>query len=188
MRQWPQEIAARIHLGPVSAAKPKNVCGIIMFIGYNICVICNRIVLLHTLDVISNQFPFLFVVLVVDEVVAVRQVHMLIHRIHSSSTRSRQLASLTSSVSAIPAKEHSSGRLCQRRSSLTDDDVAALLLTTSSYLVIELADAPTQNILGQLPAVCAFVSEGLAGGGAVLIHGLNGISRRFGLISRDGCS
>ena len=48
-----------------------------------------------------------------------------------------------------------------------------------SYLVIELADAPTQNILGQLPAVCAFISEGLASGGAVLIHGLNGISRRF---------
>uniref|UniRef100_A0A1B6FE77 Tyrosine-protein phosphatase domain-containing protein n=1 Tax=Cuerna arida TaxID=1464854 RepID=A0A1B6FE77_9HEMI len=50
------------------------------------------------------------------------------------------------------------------------------------YLVLNIADSPTENIIQHIPEVKRFIDECLAGGGKVLIHGNGGISRSAALV------
>lgn len=51
-----------------------------------------------------------------------------------------------------------------------------------SYLVLDVADLPTDNIIRHFPKVKAFIDDCLYKGGKVLIHGNAGISRSAALM------
>lgn len=50
------------------------------------------------------------------------------------------------------------------------------------YLVLEIADCLTENIIQHFPLVWKFIEESLSGGGKVLVHGNAGISRSAALV------
>lgn len=50
------------------------------------------------------------------------------------------------------------------------------------YLVLDVADSPTENIITHFPKVKAFVDSCLSSGGKVLLHGNAGISRSAALM------
>lgn len=50
------------------------------------------------------------------------------------------------------------------------------------YLVLDIVDTPHQNIIPFMRSVRQFVSDAVTSGGAVLVHGVNGISRSAALI------
>lgn len=50
------------------------------------------------------------------------------------------------------------------------------------YLVLNIADTATENIIQHFPKVKAFIDEGLNSGGQVLVHGNAGISRSAALV------
>ncbi|XP_015767515.1 PREDICTED: serine/threonine/tyrosine-interacting protein A-like [Acropora digitifera] len=51
------------------------------------------------------------------------------------------------------------------------------------YLVLNVADSTTENIIRHFPKVKAFVDSCLRSGGKVLLHGTAGISRRLVTVS-----
>ncbi|CAL8120235.1 unnamed protein product [Orchesella dallaii] len=50
------------------------------------------------------------------------------------------------------------------------------------YLVVEIADSATENIIPHFKVVNSFLDESLSGGGKVLVHGNAGISRSAALV------
>lgn len=50
------------------------------------------------------------------------------------------------------------------------------------YLVLDIADSPTENIIQHFPTVREFVDSCLSSGGRVLVHGNAGISRSAALV------
>ncbi|XP_031569241.1 serine/threonine/tyrosine-interacting protein-like isoform X2 [Actinia tenebrosa] len=50
------------------------------------------------------------------------------------------------------------------------------------YLILDVADLPTENIIKHFPQVKAFIDEGLSSAGNVLLHGNAGISRSAALM------
>lgn len=47
------------------------------------------------------------------------------------------------------------------------------------YKVIEMRDHPTEGIIVKFPEARDFIKLALGGGGKILIHGVNGMSRRY---------
>ena len=55
-------------------------------------------------------------------------------------------------------------------------------------VVVPINDVGSANLLDELEMCCAFISRARAGGGAVLVHCMAGISRRYATYSLSSLS
>ncbi|KAK9503180.1 hypothetical protein O3M35_011805 [Rhynocoris fuscipes] len=79
-------------------------------------------------------------------------------------------------------KKHGITHIICVRHTLEAQFIRANFLEHFKYLILDIADSGTQNIIQHFPTVRDFINDTLESGGKVLVHGNGGISRSAALV------